>query len=413
MEPDRAARLSDYYTPEERLLILASRTEPTDIQRIHELLADGVDWETVLATAESHRIVSLLYRKLRDHCGEQTPDRVLNRLRTRAETITKQNLRYTQAMLEIVQAARDAGIRVLPYRGPVLAEVGYGGLGLRQFGDIDLLIAPEDIDAMRDIVLEHGYEPDYFLESTDSLTDAQEQAYEKYAREVPFQNDAGVELELHWQVTWDYFPTEITLETVWNRRQEVSVAGTAVAGLSPEDRLLMLLVHGSRHAWERLGWVVDIDETVQRLEIAWDVVWARAEDQHCQRMVALGLLLARDLFGTDVPAPVARYSAGDETLDALREQWHAETLSGPTRDYFGCHLYHVKVLDRRRDVLRLWLSRVSNPGRPSLELVALPASLLGLYRLVRVYRLLVWSLGRLYGGSNVSRNPYVSEGRYE
>ena len=387
MKQDSAVVLPECYEPEERLLILASRTEPPAIEPIHELISDGIDWNQVVTTADAHGTVALLYRTLRDHCADRTPTTVLHTLQSRAETIVKKNLTYTHEMLEIVEAAREAGIRVLPYRGPVLAEVGYGGVGHRQFGDIDLLIGPEDMGAIEAILEDRGFEHQFQRPSTDSLTDAQEAAYKTYLRERKFRRSDGLEVELHWQLNPRKFPTALTVDRVWDRRTTISFAGTTIPCFSPEDRMLMLLVHGSRHMWARLGWVVDIVETRQRHQIAWETVWTRSKTHNCTRMVALGLALCTDLFATPIPGALPQDLSDDAVVAQLQRRFRESLFDGVDRDLFGKYRQQMQLLDHRHDQLKFWLWAIATPYPLTLEKIALPKPLISLYRVAHIARL--------------------------
>ena len=51
----------------------------------------------------------------------------------------------------------DAGIRCTPLKGPLLGEAIYGDPGRRLSSDIDLLVAPEQLQAAVEVVRGLGY----------------------------------------------------------------------------------------------------------------------------------------------------------------------------------------------------------------------------------------------------------------
>lgn len=61
----------------------------------------------------------------------------------------------------------------MPYKGLALAETLYGDIALRQSGDIDLLILPQNLRGIRDAVRELGYAPHQHL------SEMEERAYLK------------------------------------------------------------------------------------------------------------------------------------------------------------------------------------------------------------------------------------------
>ena len=52
---------------------------------------------------------------------------------------------------------KAAGIPAIPYKGPALAATAYGNVGLRVFGDLDILIQKEDVPRAADMMTALGY----------------------------------------------------------------------------------------------------------------------------------------------------------------------------------------------------------------------------------------------------------------
>ena len=91
-------------------------------------------------------------------------------------------------------ALADAGIRSTPLKGPLLGEAIYGDPGRRLSGDIDLLVAPEQLHKAVEVVCGMGY---------DAPTDYTEQG------DLPLLHFALTHergelppVELHWRVHW-------------------------------------------------------------------------------------------------------------------------------------------------------------------------------------------------------------------
>jgi hypothetical protein len=107
---------------------------------------------------------------------------------------------------------------------------------------------------------------------------------------------------LHTERTLRYFPRRLDLAELRMRRELMNLTGREVLAFSPEDTLLLLSVHGSKHFWERLGWIADIAALMQaQRAINWNRVWERARAWRVQRMVLLGAGLAAEMFDADLP----------------------------------------------------------------------------------------------------------------
>jgi len=55
-----------------------------------------------------------------------------------------------------------------------------------------------------------------------------------------------------------YFNFPINSDQLFSRVQPVTVAGRETLTVAPEDSLLILCAHSSKHLWSRLGWICDV-----------------------------------------------------------------------------------------------------------------------------------------------------------
>ena len=71
------------------------------------------------------------------------------------------------------------------------------------------------------------------------------------------------------------------------------------------ETLLYLCIHGAKHWWIQLKWVVDVDRCVRVAhDLDWQVLFARARERGCVRVVLLALFLARQTCGLELPERV-------------------------------------------------------------------------------------------------------------
>jgi hypothetical protein len=98
----------------------------------------------------------------------------------------------------------------------------------------------------------------------------------------------------------------------------VSTGAGEVWTLGPEDTLLFLCCHGTKHNWGALSWLVDVAELVRgQSGLDWDAVvrWSRVPGR--RRPVQLGLHLAHHLLEAPVPAEVLTEGDRDPEVAAL------------------------------------------------------------------------------------------------
>lgn len=356
--------------PEAELLRACARTrlDAGQAARVRALVRPGLDWPLVLTTAQRHGVLPLLGQALRATCPDAVPAPVLADLRRRFLANAQRNLRLTAELIEILGLFAAEGIPAIPYKGPALALAVYGSLALRQFGDLDIVVPPAEVRRARGLLVARGYAPAL------ALTPVQEAAYLRaHADYLLTSGDGRTVVELHWALAAPYFAFPFDLDRLWPRLQPLALGRTTVNHFPPEDLLLLLCVHGSRHLWERLAWLADVAELLRaRPELDWARVDAEAAGLGVQRMLRLGLRLARDVLEAALPEPVASRLARDRAVARLAAELDRRLFEAPPGPpgVFENVRYHLRMRERFRDRARYCLLRGLTPteqdwaGRP-------------------------------------------------
>ncbi len=339
--------------PEVRLLLHCARTrlDAERVEQIRTLLRGDIDWQYLIRMAQAHGVMPLLYRSLRKSCWEAIPKAVADQLQRLFHLNAFHNRFLTRELLKILKLCEARGLPAIPYKGPALAAMAYGDLSLRQFGDLDLLIHKKDFQKAKELLSSQGYQS--------GLTDAREANYLQSQYHVGFvRTDGRVIIELHWEVSWRYWPFPFDFERLWTCLTPVFLEGETILSFPPEDLLLILCAHGSKHQWERLMWICDIAELVHVHQgIDWRGLMDQARTLGTQRMLLLGLLLANDLLGTDLPAYVLQSIQADPKVKSLAgqvsEQIFLDVTNGVHQDDNRPTLYrttfHFRLRERWRD----------------------------------------------------------------
>ncbi|WP_424016484.1 nucleotidyltransferase domain-containing protein [Halorientalis pallida] len=380
------SRMSSRWSATEEFVVRCAQSEVVNPDALVDIARDSVDWDRFIETVQQHGTAQLTARTIEEHCAGFTPDRIKSKLAADRHRTARQNLEYSQSLIDVCSMLSENGIPVIPYRGPVLSHMTYDDVSYRTFGDIDLLVRRDDIDDIKRLLHKKGYAPFYWLSSTETLSRTQEWAYTKFCRDYRFRNETGsVMIELHWKVLSTDFPTNVTLGSVWDRRENAQIGGQDIHTLSTEDRLFMLSIHGSRHNWTRLQWIVDIAELLRTDSVDWSTVLRWAREQNCRRMFALGPLLANRIYGTPISSALERQAAADPKLESLCERYRDGLFSDDWKS--DDKFLQSQLLDRRRDQAALWLKWLFKPTQKEIEMISLPFILLPLYSLIRTGRL--------------------------
>src|SRR5215813_10839323 len=194
MKPELKVTSERQTTSELLLNLVRAVNDDAVTARLNFLLEQSLDWDWLIHTAHEHRVLALIYKQLAGF-ADKVPPAVQTELRTRFKRSSEFNLGLTGKLVKLVQLMHEHGIPAIAYKGPALAQIAYGDIGLRQFTDLDILIHKADIYKTRDLFLANGSQPGW------RLTESQEKAVLRHYYAYPFvSNNRSVLIEVHWQL---------------------------------------------------------------------------------------------------------------------------------------------------------------------------------------------------------------------
>jgi hypothetical protein len=344
--------------PEAELLVWCARTDITDELkiRIRKRVQESIDWSMVLDMAEYHGVVPLLYKSLSAVTPDLVPGHALATLRQKAQVGSLLNQSLAKDLVDLCEAFEVQGVPVIPIKGATLAVLAYGDLALRDFTDLDLLIPKQSFSEARTIILSQGYERKTTNgESRESHS--HEGPYHVFIKKRPISR-----VDLQWVMAHQHFTFWLDRPEFWRSRRPVMLKDKAVPGLSPEMLLIVLCVHGSKHAWELLKWVCDVAELLRsQPNLDWNQIVSCASNWRCQRMLYMGLSLAHRLLDAPLPERVLTCLKDETEVQALSHRMPASLLEnyqeGISEEQAGALYFALKDSWRERWWLGVLLCR--------------------------------------------------------
>jgi hypothetical protein len=265
---------------ERRLILLSAGTAARRRDMLEQAgrLIGEVDWSRLAMTLRQRRLLSVLGPRIMELPVGRASDDFAAAVEQAITAGRRHGALLQGISLRVMAELADAGIRSAALKGPLLGEAIYGDPGRRLSSDIDLLVAPEQLQAAVEVVRGLGY---------DAPTDYVERcglprlhfALVHARGELP-------PVELHWRVHWyeRSFACERLLPPTCDQHSSWRPA--------PVDELAALLLFYARDGFIDLRLATD-------LSAWWDVYGADlppgAADQ---------LLCAYPAFARVVPAAV-------------------------------------------------------------------------------------------------------------
>lgn len=367
----------------ELLLLCVHRGGEANIcEQIAALARASTDWDYLFLLARRHSVLPLLYRSLEGLDGLPTGFRA--RLREEFRQNATRNTLVAGELTRLARLFESEGVPLLAYKGPALAQQAFGDITLRRYVDLDVIVRRDDVRRAGELLESQGYV------KPEGLTETHEEFLLRLQHNLAYTRDGGLMIvELHWEVAPAHFAAVAIGEGVWERAASVKIFGTNVRCPSPEDLVLALSVHGTKHLWERLAWVCDVAALVNsRPEFDWSLLLSLATEARVERMLRLALRLAQGLAGAKLPEGLFDKS-DDAVLTELSEEVVAVMFSGVEYEPIS-FIRNVSFNLRARGHLReqlAYLRFILTPTDGDLAAVSLPAGMSFAYYLLRPLRL--------------------------
>ena len=339
---------------------------------------DDVDWPRLIELAKGHGVLALVARDLKQRGWDGVPPDVVATLGGYRTMLTARNLSLTRQLLEILELLSGRGITALPYKGPVLAAYAYGDVGIRPFGDLDLILSERDVLPAKELLISHGYR------SLSPRTDERSGGLPRGHALALGGGPQRAMVELHWRLA----PTcPLTIDRLLPHIRPFALLDATVPCLCPEQFLLALCVHGGKHAWERFEWISGVAHLIARHpDLDWERVTAEAKEFRATHSLALGLSLAVAAAGAPVPqatmAAVGSVRVMSLATDLGEALLHDPPRSGGVLPTYSRVFRSASAGERFRYFLFL-----SHPTEKDLAFLRLPKRLSFLYFLVRPLRI--------------------------
>ena len=95
-----------------------------------------------------------------------------------------------------------------------------------------------------------------------------------------------------------------TLEATRLRPSFIKINGYPCRSLATEEMLLYLAIHGAKHQWERLGWLLDVRAILQNKKIDWDRLLVMMRESKTEKILLTTFLLCQHFFGTHLSSSI-------------------------------------------------------------------------------------------------------------
>jgi hypothetical protein len=223
-------------------------------------------------------------------------------LKAKCKPFVLYQMRLTKEIFRIIAIFKQIGIPIIPFKGPILSKKLFGSFTIRESIDLDFLIHPKDFRKADEILKSEGYSA---LIEIQNWKEWNLNWFKRIASDVPYQRiEDGIKIELHWKLFLQSKLITNSYEDISDKSNIIASANEVVDVISEEEELFYLCLHGTKHSWFRIKWLLDIKQilTSQSYSIDWDKFSALAISNKKYSAVSSILILVHLIF--KIPLPI-------------------------------------------------------------------------------------------------------------
>lgn len=251
-------------SPELRYIFAAARSVgdgPAARSQL-ELAAGQVrDWDIILRGLAHHGLIGLTVPELAR--ARAAPAEVLAMLDAERSAHVVGVMNRLRELVRIARALEAVGIRHLFIKGIALSVQLYGDPMARGGRDIDVLVERARTQDAEAILRALDYELPIHAEPA-TPSDGEPPKESGWVH-----RESRILVEVHDRLCDNHALLPWDFETLWGERELVTIGGVAVPAMARRRLPVYLAVHGIRHGWQRLLWLVDLAAVLDRRP-AWD-----------------------------------------------------------------------------------------------------------------------------------------------
>jgi hypothetical protein len=213
----------------------------------------------------------------------------------------RQSLRLLRRHAALWDLERDAvlgvlereGIPAVLLKGAALRLTAYHDPVERAFGDLDLLVAADQVDAAVAALVASGYQGD---------SEQRSRLYREHHHHLILRKPMGFVVEVHWALEPLRSPFLLDPDAFRAEAQKVTAGDGLVRVPTSAHSILHLATQNVEDGFSRLGRMVDLDRLVRGAAgLDWSRLAAEAIRMRVQAVVGLSLRLAELLLDTPLP----------------------------------------------------------------------------------------------------------------
>jgi hypothetical protein len=302
--------------------------------------------------------------------------------------LVKTNMLMTSELIKVSNLLEENGIRSIAFKGPTLSQMAYGDVISRQYVDLDLLVDEDELDEVAFILESNKYS---MINSSKLLKNKKYLEIDKdFSFFTPNNN---IHIEMHWRLFQRNIFKNIVLEDFYLNKNTIIINNNSISTFSFNFLFVYLCLHGSKHIWERIEWIVDINRLLEFNNIIeWNKLIEISEKIDCKISLLLGLNLSKILFDTKYPNNIELLLKDKDieelTFQSLNFIDKKYLLIENYKKYQIVNFFNLKLISNKKEKFKYFLSIYFNVSKNDFLMFPLPTYLNFLHYFIKPFRVI-------------------------
>jgi hypothetical protein len=251
-----------------------------------------VDWSQWAELAKTERVIPLLHRIVTTSTTNLSLAQLEGTTAMQLDVMATM-VQFEHDLLKVASTLADTNCRYAVVKGAATCHLDYDDASLRQFGDLDVLVAPADFVRAHSALSDQGWVQAYSLP----------RHHDRFTHAITLRKSGRVEVDLHQHIAHRALGLLIPTEDLLADTVEFHVAGQVLQALRDEDRLIHSSIHAlaSRAPYNRLSGTADVLVLAEAQSEAASSILDRAGSWGVRSLVLRSIELAYQAAQLPVP----------------------------------------------------------------------------------------------------------------
>ncbi len=261
-------------------------------------LARAADRGAFHAYAMRQGVLGLVLSAFRTRAAGEFDSTTAQAITAPLRTLAQQARLWDMERDRVLALLAREGLAPILLKGAALRLTTYRNAVERPVGDLDLLVAGDEMERVVERLVGAGYR----MPESEAVIEG----FREHHFHLPMHHPNGFEAELHWALTPAVSPHRLDEHEFIARAVTIESGGIPARVPCVEHMILHLSSQNTEDHFSKLRRLVDLDRLIAAHSVHWDAVVREAIRGGLAAPVALSLQLAHHLLGTPIPGDLTQ-----------------------------------------------------------------------------------------------------------